>query len=528
MIHGWRTPGKSAGVLDGPWQNRQVPPDAPLDPIDPLTSSDQPGETPRARRIRLTARRWADSLIDMSGANRLIYYRDLKSGTLNLAQADPVAVTALLGGQPRTVGELFREPDTRADAMRRVRTIRTKMRELSEERGLDAGYLAVGMATWREADRSPRSPVLLHPLRITATSAIEADFTLRVTGDAEVNPVLLHRLAHDFGVQVSAEEVLIGAEGASPEEEAEQALEALAKLALRVPGFAVGSDRVVGTFVYEKLPMVQDIQQSAGLLALSDVVAALAGDTSAARELAGGERVEVSAPDTMPLRDEYLVLDADSSQSRAINAVVAGQHLVVKGPPGTGKSQTIANLIATLAARGQTALFVAEKRAAIDAVVDRLRAVGLDDLVQNLHGGTTSRRDLAESLHARLLRLTEEHQPQLADLGATLVARREQMVAHNTAMHRRHAPWDVSVFDAQARLLGLGPDAVTPARWYAEGLLALDRQQADRLRDGVAEAARLGLFDPALRTGAWDAITTTDPTQARAAMHAVTELAQRR
>ncbi|MEV6964325.1 AAA domain-containing protein [Hamadaea sp. NPDC051192] len=515
-------------MLDEPWQNRQVPPDAPLDPLDPLTSTDQPGESPRARRIRLTARRWADSLIDMSGANRLIYYRDLKSGTLNLAQADAAAVTALLSGQARTVGDLFREPDARADAMRRVRTIRTKMRELSEERGLDAGYLAVGMATWREADRAPRSPVLLYPLRVTATSAIEADFTLRVTGEAEVNPVLLHRLGHDFGVQVSADEVLIGAEGASAEEEAEQALETLAKLASRVPGFAVSPDRVVGTFVYEKLPMVQDIQQSAGLLAVSDVVAALAGDTSAARELAGGDRVEVTAPDTMPLRDEFLVLDADSSQSRAINAVVAGQHLVVKGPPGTGKSQTIANLIATLAARGQTALFVAEKRAAIDAVVDRLRAVGLDDLVQNLHGGTTSRRDLAESLHARLLRLTEEHQPQLADLGATLVARRDQMVAHNTAMHRRHAPWDVSVFEAQARLLGLGPEAVTPTRWYAEGLLALDRQQADRLRDGVAEAARLGLFDPALRTGAWDAVTTTDPTQARAAMHAVTELAQRR
>ena len=74
----------------------------------------------------------------------------------------------------------------------------------------------------------------------------------------------------------------------------------------------------------------------------------------------------------MPLADEFLVLDADSSQNYAINAVLAGQSLIVKGPPGTGKSQTIANLIASLIARGKKVLFVAEKRAAIDAVTKRL------------------------------------------------------------------------------------------------------------------------------------------------------------
>lgn len=491
------------------------------------TQEVSPDESPRAQRIRLTARRWADSLIDMSGANRLIYYRDLKVGTLDLAGAKPEAVTALLAGQARTISDLFPEPDKRVDAMKRMRAIRSKVRELSEERGLDAGYLAMGVATWHEAERAPRAPVLLHALKISATSAIEADFTLRLSGEPEVNPVLLHRLGHDFGVHIGAEEVLADAEAATPEVEAEQAFENLAKLAMRVPGFAIMPATIVGTFVYEKLPMVQDINQGTNLLALSEVAAALAGDTAAARELASAESVDATAPDRIPLRDEYLVLDADSSQSRAINAVIAGHHLVVKGPPGTGKSQTIANLIATLAARGQTALFVAEKRAAIDAVVDRLASVGLDDLVQNLHGGGTSRRELAGSLQARLLRVSEEHQPHLADLGTTLVARREQMASHDQAMHREHAPWGISVFEAQSRLLGVGDDAVTPARWFGDGLNALDRERAAQVRDNFAEAARLGLFDPSLRTGAWDAITLTDPQAARESMFAATELSQR-
>lgn len=69
------------------------------------------------------------------------------------------------------------------------------------------------------------------------------------------------------------------------------------------------------------------------------------------------------------------VLDADSFQRNAIDTVLAGQSLVIHGPPGTGKSQTIANLIAALVARGRKVLFVAEKRAAIDAVLSRLKGV---------------------------------------------------------------------------------------------------------------------------------------------------------
>ena len=70
----------------------------------------------------------------------------------------------------------------------------------------------------------------------------------------------------------------------------------------------------------------------------------------------------MNEPDVVPPADEFLVLPADASQSYAINAAVGGADLVIDGPPGTGKSQTIANLIAALSARGQRVLFVAEKR----------------------------------------------------------------------------------------------------------------------------------------------------------------------
>jgi ATP-dependent exoDNAse (exonuclease V) alpha subunit len=146
-----------------------------------------------------------------------------------------------------------------------------------------------------------------------------------------------------------------------------------------VPGFAITDRQVIGTFTYAKLPMVRDLQGAGELLDGSDVVAAIAGDPQAQELLAAGDPV-ASDPDR-PLLDspkaDYSVLDADSSQRSAIDAVLSGRSLVIHGPPGTGKSQTIANLIAALVAKGRKVLFVAEKRAAIDAVLSRLKGVGL-------------------------------------------------------------------------------------------------------------------------------------------------------
>lgn len=71
---------------------------------------------------------------------------------------------------------------------------------------------------------------------------------------------------------------------------------------------------------------------------------------------------EDNVDDFLTEEEDYTILDADESQLRSIKAVLDGKHLVVHGPPGTGKSQTIANLIANLLARGKRcSLFVKNK-----------------------------------------------------------------------------------------------------------------------------------------------------------------------
>ena len=73
---------------------------------------------------------------------------------------------------------------------------------------------------------------------------------------------------------------------------------------------------------------------------------------------------------------------------------------MIVGPPGTGKSQTIANMIANCLGVGKTVLFVAEKTAALDVVYRRLREHGLGDHCIELHSNKSDRRHFLAQLKA--------------------------------------------------------------------------------------------------------------------------------
>jgi len=146
--------------------------------------------------------RWVAALTDLGGRNTLLYYKDRRSGTLDLADADPAALEQFSRTGSIRLTRLFRDVDVRADAIRRVQVIYRKARELLEERGIRAGYLATGIARWDELFLEPAAPVLLRGLTITPTRARHDDFDLTLDDEPEVNPVLLHKLATVFGAVV--------------------------------------------------------------------------------------------------------------------------------------------------------------------------------------------------------------------------------------------------------------------------------------------------------------------------------------
>ncbi|MFC7486293.1 AAA domain-containing protein [Knoellia sp. CPCC 206453] len=455
----------------------------------------------RTERVRHAVAGWTRHLVDLGGRNTLLWYRDLPTGTLDLTTAHPGGVSMLLAGRPTRLSDLVREPAAFDEARRRARTISGKTRELREERGIDTGFVALGMATWSlgrgkaAAARQPAAPVLLRSCTLRPTTPQHDDYELDLGDEIEFNPVLEHYLVSEQGLSIDSEklEALTHTSGGF---DPYPAYAALTEACADIPDFEVTPRIVLGTFSYAKLPMVADLATQGDALADHDVIAAMAGDPTALRSVRHElpSRPADSVPDPA---QGLLVLDADSSQQEAIEAARSGAHLVIHGPPGTGKSQTIANLVAALAADGKRVLFVAEKRAAIDAVVGRLDRIGLADLVLDLHDGARGRRRIATELADALPgRSTKPADPPGRDVDR-LRAAASTLREHRDAMHESRHPWGVSVHDVQEAISALGASEHPPrshVRIRGEALQALPRERYEVLTRELTRIASLGAW----------------------------------
>lgn len=83
--------------------------------------------------------------------------------------------------------------------------------------------------------------------------------------------------------------------------------------------------------------------------------------------------------------ENFFVLETDASQEAAVVAARSKKGLIVHGPPGTGKSQVIVNLIVDRMARGQRVLLVCQKPTALDVVYNRLGKINLQNHVALVH-----------------------------------------------------------------------------------------------------------------------------------------------
>jgi hypothetical protein len=465
---------------------------------------------PRRDLVAAAVDRWSRQLVDLGGRNTLLWYRDLRAGTLDLSTAHPGGLSVLMAGGAPRLRDLFREDNAFADARHRARTIAAKSRELLEERGIATLHLAIGLATWTlpRSTRTPGAPVLLRSAALRPTSPAQDDFVLSVSPEIELNPVLVHYLVEQRGVALDPDQIEALTDtptGFDPQ----PAYRALAEVCAGIDGFSISPRQVLGTFSYAKLPMVVDLAAQVDHLANHDVVAALAGDADALRAV----RASPPRPDLrVDPRREHLVLDADATQIAAIEAARVGANLVIQGPPGTGKSQTITNLIAALMADGRRVLFVAEKRAAIDAVHQRLAQTGLADLVLDLYDGVGSRRTVARELGDALDRCTQTPRTTAGGDGANgperttlLLETQRELTEHRDALHSRRRDYGVSAFEAQeavSRLEAGTPPPRSKVRLRGETLHGIDRVRMEADGASLARAAALG---------AWSEESAEDP-----------------
>ncbi|MCU1493075.1 MAG: helicase [Acidimicrobiaceae bacterium] len=494
------------------------------------TATANPKSDRRRQQIERASLEWRSALIDVSGNNRLLFFKPT-AATLDLADANSAALAELLAGTTVHLTKLFDDPVRVALAQRAIKGLAGKQREAEEEYGVSVAFCAFGIATWsRNPDdlisraevisaanpatgevaaleisedpqgrRSakgptpPSAPVMLRAVELTHRSGTVDSWELTLTGDAQLNPVLLHVLGSQ-GARVDEEASLEA--GDDTRGEFAPIYDHLRKACAEVVGFSIDERMMLGAFSYLKQPMVADCEDIEALLT-SDLVAALAGDEDSVEGIRSiADEISDFDPDYKPVDSEFLVLDADASQSFVVNAALAGRNLVVQGPPGTGKSQTIANVIAALVAEGKKVLFVAQKRAAITAVLDRLENVGLGEITLDLFAAGSSRRYVAEELGKVLDRQASVGAPITTSLHKFLTAARDRLVSHRNALHTRKVAWGITVSDLFALSRSIPESITSSLRLPSETLQKWSSNDLASLAADFGEIASKGGFDP--------------------------------
>ena len=321
-------------------------------------------------------------------------------------------------------------------------------RTLEEEQGVNILYLAFGLLKWFEDDKSDTerfAPLVLLPVRLERSSAADRFHLVSRSEPPSPNLSLQAKMDGEFGLKIDdfGDEDDVDIIGYMAD---------IAETVSRKSRWEVRPEAMVlGFFSFSKFLMYRDLDPenwpTDGGLDQHPLILGLLQDGFEAPDPIVADDGKIDAV-IQPVATNHVV-DADSSQTVAIEEVARGRHLVIKGPPGTGKSQTITNIIASATAQGQTVLFVAEKMAALDVVHRRLRDVGLGALALELHSNKANKRVLLEEL--KRTRAAAAPQPRgEATLLQRLIDGRDRLNAHAEMMHTAHEPSGLTPF----RLIG--------------------------------------------------------------------------
>ncbi|PWG61188.1 DUF3320 domain-containing protein [Spiribacter halobius] len=474
--------------------------------------------------------RWQRKLLDLSLRNRLLNFRPSKR-SVSIRCPDPglledlladnqkiriVSSPKMMDEQQGRSAELHRQEhnedaeeayalealrrrevvvDLAPDELdRRLVELFRAARASLQEGGANTLFLAFGFLAWRKGDgkeeRRHRAPLVLVPVRLERRS-VRAGMRLVLHDDEpRVNPTLLQMLEQDFGLKVPE---LIGPLPTDEHGVDVRAIwQAMTRAIREQEGWEVVEEVTLSTFSFAKYLMWKDLVDRTEILKENPVVRHL---IESPKEVYPSE-IPFPKPreldEAYPPQRTFTPLPADSSQLAAVMAAAEGKDFVLEGPPGTGKSQTISNMIAQCVTEGRTVLFVSEKTAALEVVYRRLRDVGLDSFCLELHSSKARKLDVLEQLRKAWDARADVDAERWEREARRLARLREKLNAFVQHLHQEF-PNGLTPHYAIGKVIAGRDVPVVSLEWSSPE--AHDREALEGLRD---VAARIDLDSAAL------------------------------
>ena len=358
------------------------------------------------------------------------------------------------------------------------RTARTSL----EENGANSLFLALGMLRWYETAKSeqPRyAPILLLPVDIVRRSG--NNYIIRKRDeDIILNITLVELLKQNFSINLDVLKEL-------PKDESGVDVKLIftyfRRAIIEQKKWDVIEESMLGLFSFNKFVMWNDIHSNADKLKENVVVASLIDKQD--KQETVGDAVDARNIDKERTPMDFAIpLDVDSSQMEAIVESGRGRSFILHGPPGTGKSQTITNMIANALYQGKRVLFVAEKMAALSVVQSRLEKINLAPFCLELHSNKATKKHFLEQMD-EVLKVTRIKSPEeYAQRSEELFNERKELISYMEALHQKSSN-GLSLYDCISEHLSIREDEISlmlpPKEQITADYIARCREQVEQV-----------------------------------------------
>lgn len=405
--------------------------------MNPLTQNE---------RFTITINNWKGKLLDLSKRNRALNFKVNKVSTVTIVDEEPSQIFKMLCLQEKSLKFLPQiTPDEKNDEAavdddeaesnlpapdfvpyetanladrhtdeflqtnsapekldKSLRRLEEQSHLIIEEQGVNALFLSLGTLHYKESRDSQefyKAPLILVPVELSRKSA-RGGFIITATEDETiVNPSLIEFLRRNYSITLPE---LPDSSQLDENYEVQQFFAAVAETVSNQTEWKIKNEIYLGLFSFQKLVMYKDLERNAENLAAHKIIGKII--TKNGEQIIGlpEEIRQIQLDRDFPPEQTAQVVDADSSQLQAISTVAKNYDLVLEGPPGTGKSQTITNLVAQSLSAGKNVLFVAEKMAALEVVHRRLVAAGLGEFCLELHSTKANKRAVMQEIRNAL------------------------------------------------------------------------------------------------------------------------------